>query len=282
MVVPLKASADSPLLEEIEIDLLLEGIYRYFGDDFRGYARAPLKRKLQALMRETGLCSISAVQDRALHNEEARAALLRALSSQPVALFHDAGYMLALREMLGSLLRSYADPKIWIAECAAAEDVFALAILLVEEGLYDRTAIFATSGSEELLREAEEGALLPAMMAEYDRHYRRGGGRRMLAEYCVEHEGRWLFAPRLRRNITWAHYSLASGTSFNEFQFILCRRTLAEFGNALQHRALALFHDSLAKFGILGVEGMPDPTCLPLPLKFKAVCPEHHLYRCAI
>ncbi len=266
-------------LEDIEIDLLLEGIYQIFGDDFRGYERGPLKQKLQGVMQSTGLATISALQERVLHHESARNALLRALDFQQAGLFDNAGYLSVLREIIGPLLRSYANPRVWLPEVATTEEVFTLAILLAEEGLYDKTTIFATCANESLLRDAKEGSFAFEQLAGYEDNYRRCGGQHSLARYCIENNGKWVFVPSIRRNITWAQYSLATDTSFNEFHLIICRKPLSDFGAALRNRVLRLFNESLVRFGVLGLSGAGDFVNAPSLLHYKALSHEYGLYR---
>lgn len=266
------------VLEDIEIDLLLEGLYQFYGDDFRGYERAALKQKLLDVMQASGLSSISALQDQVLHREPARAGLLHALGSRETALFEHDDYLRALGEVIGPLLRSYANPRIWLAEPASAEEVFTLAILLEEEGLYDKTTLFVTSSNDAVLREARQGSFACEKMADYEGNYRRWGGRHSLAGYCRGDNGKWSFLPQLMRNITWAQSSLATDTSFNEFQLILCN-SLTDFGAPLRRRALGLFNESLVRFGILGVNRASDFESAPFFIHYKTISQEHGLYR---
>jgi chemotaxis protein methyltransferase CheR len=268
-----------PALEDVEIDLLLEGVYQYFGDDFRGYERAPLKSKVFDVMQACGVKTVSALQDRVMHDPAACELFLRALSVRPVALFNDADQVRALREVLGPTLRSCPDPKIWIAECTCAEDAFMMAILLAEEGLYDKTLIFATGANETLLQEAREGSFAIDRLPEYEENFRRSGGQRPLTDYCFESGKRMVFLPQLRRNIIWAQYSLATDNSFNEFQLIVCRRVLADFGSFLRRRTLRLFHESLSSFGLLSVDAADELDVAPFSMNYKAISRQQGLYR---
>jgi chemotaxis protein methyltransferase CheR len=241
-----------PALEELEIDLLLEGIFQLFGHDFRGYQRAPLKRKLHDLMQCGGLNTISALQDKVLHDPSASEALLCALSARPAGLFDDPEHFRALRETMGPWLRSSPSPKVWIAECASNETV------LLEAG----------SGSFPLDR-----------IGEYEENYRRSGGKRALADYCVESEGRMRFSPDLMTHITWAQYNLATDASFNEFDLIVCRNVLADFGTALRRRTMQLFHESLSLFGLLSVDERSALAIEPFVSYFQSICTENGVYR---
>src|SRR5205807_1717587 len=56
-------------LEDIELDLLLEGIFRQYGFDFRNYARSSLKRRVRNFLRDERIGTVSLLQDRILHNQ---------------------------------------------------------------------------------------------------------------------------------------------------------------------------------------------------------------------
>ncbi len=239
---------------EIETDLLLEALFRRFGVDYRAYERAPLKRKLQQLMLGRALATVSQLQDRVLHDPDVRSALLRMLSVQPVLLFDDPQQARQLRTVLSGCLRASALPRIWLAECAGAEEAWSLAILLADEQLAARTEIFATLANEELLAEACAASIPMERMAEYQENYLKSGGKANLADYFEIHGRRAVLRPYLRKRITWAQYNLVTDASFNEFQLISCRRALADFGPVLRQKTLKLFHDSLALFGVLGLE----------------------------
>lgn len=271
--------ADADAVARLETELLLEGLYQLHGADFRGYARAPLAARLQAYMRAEGVPTISAIQDGIMRSRGQTEKLVRALSLRPVGMFDDPQGHRALRALLGPYLRSCPLPKIWVAESTSAEEIFALVILLIEEGLYDKTLIFVTAADDALLAEARRGVFGADRLADYDAAYQRSGGRHRLADYCLEQDGQMAFAPFLRTNLIWAQYDLATDRSFNEFQLIVCRRVLPELGAALQRRSLRLFADSLSPFGILQVDLPEAVENAAFGLEFQAVARGHGLYR---
>jgi chemotaxis protein methyltransferase CheR len=240
--------------EELEIDLLLEALFQRYGFDFRAYDRPALRRKLHQVMHGRELSTVSSLQDRVLHDPRACSALLRALSVQPALLFDDPEQARQLRIVLASCLRASAVPKVWLAECAGAEEAWSLAILLAEEQLHLRTEIFATVANEELLAEVSNASFPMERMAEYQDNYLKSGGKANLADYFEIRGKRATLTPHLRNRITWAQYNLVTDASFNEFQVIICRRALPDFGPVLRQRVLKLFHESLSLFGVLGLD----------------------------
>jgi chemotaxis protein methyltransferase CheR len=241
-------------VEELEIDLLLEALSQRHGYDFRDYDRPLVRRKLLGVMAARELKTVSALQERVLHEPGAASGVLRALAVRPAGLFDDPAGARHAREVLAANLRSAALPKVWLAECAGIGEAWTLAILLQEEGLLNRTEIFATMANDELLAEVREASIDADSLPALQENYLQAGGTGQLAGYFEVKDGRALLLPRLRVRITWAGHNLVTDASFNEFQAILCCRALADFGPMLRQRVLRLFHESLARFGVLGID----------------------------
>ena len=248
-------AADSArALDELETDLLLEALYQRFGFDFRAYERAALLVKLKAAAAQWQLASLSQLQDRVLHDAAVASAVLRALSVPAAQLFDDAQWAIDLRSVLASCLRVSALPKVWLAECAGAEQAWTLAILLCEQGLDQRTEIHATLSNDAMLAEVAGAGIAMERIADCQARYAAAGGSGDLMAYFEVVDGRAVLLARLRERITWAQYNLVTDASFNEFQVIVCRQALAEFSAPLRSRTLRLFHDSLALFGVIGID----------------------------
>jgi chemotaxis protein methyltransferase CheR len=246
-------------VEELELELLLEALYQRFGFDFREYERATVKRRLREVMDQRELATISALQERVLHEPGVGSNVLRALSVAPAALFDDPEHARLLRIVLGTSLRGSPLPKVWLAECAGVGEAWSLAIVLAEEKLYARTEVHATVANDEVLAEVREGSLPAGLLAEYQDNYVLSGGTGNVADYFEVRNGRATLLPRLKSRITWSQYNLVTDASFNEFQAIICRRALPDFGPMLRQRVLRLFHESLARFGVLGIDRELEP-----------------------
>jgi chemotaxis protein methyltransferase CheR len=271
--------ADTALAtEELETDLLLEALFQCFGFDFRAYEREAFKRKMHQLMQERALATVSQLQDRVLHDAETRAALLRMLSVPAAPLFDDPQQARQLRKVLSSCLRGSALPRVWLAESAGFEEAWALLILLADEQLHTRTEIFATMANDDMLARVRDASIPVERMAEYQENYLKSGGKANLADYFEIHGKRAVLIPQLRNRITWAQYNLVTDASFNEFQLILCRRALADFGPLLRQQTLTLFHDSLSLFGVLGLD-RELATSDPLLPKYTAVFAHQPWYK---
>jgi chemotaxis protein methyltransferase CheR len=243
--------AFKPDLERIEIELLLEGIFRHYGFDFRAYAYASIRRRLWKRIEEEGLSSVSALQERVLHEPALMEKLLLDLSINVTAMFRDPSFYVMFREHVVPLLRTYPFIRIWHAGCSTGEEVYSMAMLLREEGLYDRSRIYATDINEVVLQRAKAGIFPLERMQEYTENYMRAGGKRSFSEYYTAKYGGALFDQSLTKNVVFSQHNLVTDRSFSEFNVILCRNVLIYFDKTLQSKVHSLFYDSLAMFGVL-------------------------------
>ena len=242
-----------PGVEDLEVDLLLEGVYQHYGYDFRGYARGSIKRRLWRRAAAENVATISALQERILHEPAVMESLLGDLSVTVTAMFRDPTFHRALRERVVPLLRTYPFVRIWNAGCSTGEETFSLAILLHEMGLADRARIYATDINDAVLRQARAGEFPLEKMQEYTRNYISSGGTVAFSDYYSVVGDRARFRPDLVSNVVFAQHNLASDSAFNEFNLILCRNVMIYFKPELQHRVHDLFYDSLVKLGLLAL-----------------------------
>ena len=240
-------------VEEIEVALLLEAIYRRYGFDFREYAPASLRRRLWRRAHAEGIETISALQERVLHDSSCMERLLLDLSINVTTMFRDPTFYSAFRKSVAPLLRTYPFTRIWIAGCSTGEEVYSLAIVLEEEGLLERTRLYATDINEAVLERARRGVFNLDKMQEYTQNYLQAGGARAFSEYYLADYDGVVFDRRLVENAVFAQHNLVSDRSFNEFHVIVCRNVMIYFDRSLQERVFRLFHESLIRFGVLAL-----------------------------
>lgn len=242
-----------PTVEDIEVGLLLEGVYRQYGYDFRDYAMSSLRRRVRHVVSEEGLTTVSGLQEKVLHDPRCLQRFLLALSVNVTSMFRDPAFYKALRERVVPLLRTYPKVRIWHAGCSTGEEAYSFAIVLEEEGIYDRCQIYATDMNESVLKVAAAGEVPLRGMRENTANYIRSGGRRPFASFYAAVEDRAVLHPSLRRNIVFAQHNLVSDRSFNEFNVVFCRNVLIYFNRHLQDRVHRLFYQSLIRFGFLAL-----------------------------
>lgn len=270
---------DDSDVEKLEIELLLSGIERRYGYDFRNYAPASRTRRLRHAMRSEGLASISALQERVLYDEAAMQRLLYHLSVHVTAMFRDPQFYLAFRRQVVPLLRTYPFVRIWHAGCSSGEEVYSLAILLHEENLYERSRIYATDMSDELLHRARRGIVPLPALRRYTQNYQRAGGTRDFSSYYTADHENGILREYLRKNIIFAHHNLATDHSFNEFNVIMCRNVLIYFDRTLRERVHELLYGSLARFGVLGLGMKESMRFTHLVDRYEELPGDVHLYR---
>ena len=238
-------------LERTEVELLLEGIFRQYGFDFRSYAYASIRRRLWKRVEAEGLKNLSQLQATVLHDPDSLERLLLDLSVNVTAMFRDPLFYAAFRTEVIPLLRTYPFIRLWHAGCSTGEEVYSMAILLEEEGLYDRARIYATDINDVVLQQARRGIFPIERMQEYTENYIRAGGKRSFSEYYTAKYDGALFDARLTRNVVFAQHNLVTDRSFSEFHAIFCRNVLIYFDKDLQNRVHSLFYDSLVRLGML-------------------------------
>jgi len=269
----------NPELERLEIELLLEGIHRHYGFDFRSYAFSSIRRRLWKRVEGEGVRTISELQALVLHQPEAMERLLLDLSVNVTAMFRDPHFYKIVREELIPLLRTYPFIRIWHAGCSTGEEVYSMAIVLEEEGLYDRARIYATDINDNVLQKAKAGIFPLDRMQEYTENYQRAGGKRAFSEYYTAKYEHALFSPSLTRNVVFSQHNLVTDRSFAEFNVIFCRNVLIYFDKQLQNQVHRLFYDSLAMFGVLALGSKESLRFSKYEPCYEQLNPSEKLYR---
>lgn len=238
---------------EIELQLLLDAIYLKYHYDFRGYALASLRRRVRTALERFDCQTLSQLQDRILRDGALFQSLLDLLTIPVSEMFRDPGYFLAMRQVVVPILRTYPSLKIWIAGCGTGEEAYSFAILLREEGLLDRTLLYATDINAATLARAEAGVYEADRVAGFTENHRQAGGTSSLSDYYTAAYGRAVISKALRDHIVFSDHSLATDSVFAEVQLISCRNVLIYFDRPLQDRTFGLFRDSLCHRGFLGL-----------------------------
>jgi len=247
------APARDAELEALEMELLLEAVYRRYSLDFREYAAGSLRRRLWRRVGEEGLETLSGLQERVLHDPSAMDRLLLDLSVNVTSMFRDPTFFRAFREKVVPILRTYPFVRIWNAGCSTGEETYSVAIVLHEEGILDRARVYGTDVNATVLARARAGSYPLERVADYAVDYRDAGGTGALLDYFTVDGSTATFRPQLARNIVFAQHNLVSDASFNEFHVIMCRNVMIYFGRLLQDHVHSLFHASLATFGVLAL-----------------------------
>ena len=239
--------------ENMEVDLLLEAVYRLSGYDFRQYNRSSISRRIYNRMKMNGIPTITLLLDKVIHEEGFLDQLLNDFSINVTEMFRNPSFFKAFREEIIPLLRDYPEIRIWHAGCATGEEVYSMAIILEEEGLKDKSVIYATDMNEQVLEKASKGAFPIQKMQAYTKNYMLAGGNKAFSEYYDTDNQYAYFHADLLENIIFAQHNLVTDQSFNEFHVIICRNVLIYFTTELQDQVQKLFYESLCPGGFLGL-----------------------------
>jgi chemotaxis protein methyltransferase CheR len=271
--------AYDPELEELEIELLLEGVARHYGYDFRNYAPASVRRRISNVMRVEQIDTVSALQDRVLHDRGSLERFLLAMTVNVTAMFRDPTFYLAFNTKVVPLLRTYPFIRIWHAGCSTGEEVYSMAILLHEAGLYNRCRIYATDMNAAVLNKAKSGIFPLAKMQEYTGNYLKAGGAGSFSQYYTAAYEHAIMRPWLREQITFSQHNLATDSSFNEFNVVMCRNVMIYFNKTLQANVHELLYESLAIFGVLGLGDAESLKFTPHEQHYEEIVSGERLYR---
>ncbi len=274
-----KGEDQSSDLETLEIQLLLEGVYRRYGFDFREYAYSSLRRRIREAMRAEGVKTVSGLQDRVLHDPACWRRVFLKFGVNVTSMFRDPAFFLAFRQKVVPLLAGLPFIRIWHAGCATGEEVYSMAILLQEEGLYDRCRIYATDLNEAVLRRGRAGIYPAALVKEYTSNYLHAGGTRSLSDYYTARYGNAIFRASLRDNIVFSQHDLATEGAFNEFNVIFCRNVMIYFDRSLQNRVHEMIYSSLVTFGVLGLGRRETVRYTPNEECYSLLEPDQTLFR---
>jgi chemotaxis protein methyltransferase CheR len=266
-------------LEKLEMELLLQGLYSWCGYDFRNYAYNSIRRRVWHRVHAEKLSSITGLLEKVLHDSSCLQRLIADFSINVTEMFRDPTFFLSFREKVVPLLRTYPSIRIWHAGCSTGEEVYSMAMLLHEEGLYEKTKIYATDINADVLKTAKEGIFPIESMKKYTSNYIKAGGINAFSDYYQVTNNGVKFHSFLTQNVVFAQHNLVTDHSFNEFHVILCRNVLIYFNKELQEKVHNLFYESLGMFGVLGLGDKETITFTKNSGSYEAISKTQKLYK---
>ena len=266
-------------IANIEIDLLLDAIYRRYGYDFRSYARASIERRTRQFLSGCECKNVAEMIDKVLHDEEFFSRLAQYFSIKVTEMFRDPFVYRTVRQDVVSMLRTWPHFKVWHAGCATGEEVYSLAIVLKEEGIYDRATIYATDFNDEALGRAREGVYEIGKLQEATRNYQQAGGKASLSEYYHARYDAAAIDGALKGRIVFANHNLTADGVFGEMHLVFCRNVLIYFNRDLQNRALGLFTESLVHGGFLCLGTKEDLQFTEVSHQYEVVNRKARIYK---
>ncbi|MER1998808.1 MAG: protein-glutamate O-methyltransferase CheR [Lysinibacillus sp.] len=257
--------------KKLEIQLLLDAVYSLSGYDFRRYNQQSILRRIEHRMRIANIPSITQLTDAIIHNEEMLAQILKDFSINVTEMFRNPTFFKAFREKVIPELKKLQQIRIWHAGCSTGEEVYSMAILLKEEGLLERSMLYATDISETALEKARSGAYPIQKMQVYTRNYILAGGDESFSKYYKTSDNYAYFEPEFQNHMMFAQHNLVTDSSFQEFDVIICRNVLIYFKPELQADVHQLFFDSLTPGGFLGLGDKETLQFTPFNNSYSAI-----------
>lgn len=270
---------DKHELENLECDLLLDALLNRYGYDFHNYAKASVKRRIVQFLDNSDQSKISEIIPKILYDERYAKSLIQNFSVSVTEMFRDPQIYKTLREQVIPILKTYPFIKIWHAGCSTGEEVYSLAILLKEEGLYDKCQIYATDFNEQALVKAREGIYKLDGIQKNTNNYNNGGGKNSFSEYYHASYESAIMDRTLKKNLTFANHNLVTDSTFGEMHLILCRNVLIYFDKILQSRVLNLFNESLVRNGFLCLGIKESIQFSSVADNYKEITNKHRIYQ---
>ncbi len=264
---------------DLEIEMLIEVLLKKFRYDFRQYSRSSLRRRLENATSRFNVQTISHLQARLLHDASFLSHLLDYLTVGTTEMFRDPEYFRELRENVMPYLKTFPSLKIWIAGCSTGEEVYSLAILLREEGLLEKSIVYATDINVHRLEIAKRGIYSTEIIRKGTENYRLAGGKNSFSEYFTAAYEAAQMDPTLIRNVVFSDHSLSTDEVFAETHLVSCRNVLIYFDRPLQNRAVNLFRDSLVRGGFLGLGSKETLRFLDAAPEFSTVNERERLFQ---
>lgn len=281
--IPERASKAAKLALEADdaddVRAVLQCVYEKTGMDFRQYAFASIRRRVRASMQAEGLAEVTELRERVRESDAAMERLAKTLTLPVTSMFRDPQFYVEFRDKVTPLLRTHPYLRLWVAGCSTGQEVYSLAILLHEEGLYERSRIYSTDLQSQALERAKQGIFPVAAMQDYTRNYQAAGGRAAFSDYYTADSEAAILRSFLKANIVFGMHNLVTDGSFNEFQVIFCRNVMIYFNAQLQERVHTLLYESLATLGYLGLGRGETIRFSPFEGRYEGVSPRERLYR---
>lgn len=266
-------------LEKLEIELLLQGLYLWCGYDYRNYSYNSIRRRIWHRVHAEKLTTITGLLEKILHDPGCLKRMVADFSINVTEMFRNPLFFKAFREKVVPILRTYPSIRIWHAGCSTGEEVYSMAILLHEEGLYEKSKIYATDINGDVLKAAKVGLYPLEQMKKYTNNYIHAGGKEAFSDYYHVIGNGVKFHSFLTKNVVFAQHNLVTDSSFNEFHVILCRNVMIYFNKALQEKVHNLFYESLGMFGVLG---LGDKESIAFTAKadcYEDITASHKIYK---
>lgn len=266
-------------LSSQEINSVIDLLRLKAGTDLSNYARSSLSRRVNRFFEIKKINGLKDFQQRLQREANFADNFIDEITVNVTEMFRDSGFWI---EVKNTIIKKLADRRIiniWHAACSTGEEVYSMAILLKEAGLYEKSRIVATDLNGDALKKSELGVYPLKNQVLNERNYNLFSGSRHLSDYYVRKDNQVFYDPELIRNVTFKKHDLVKDGAFGVFDLIICRNVLIYFNFILQERVLNLFTQSLAEDSYLGIGSKESINWTKADKHFKTICLEEKIYK---
>ena len=271
--------SDMPSTEARQVQSLLHAVYERYGFDFRDYSFPSINRRIRSTVRAEGLESVEQLEQRLLDDPQCMERFLLAVTVNVTAMFRDPDFYKALREKVLPVLEERRFLRFWHAGCATGEEVYSMAILLTEAGLYRRARLYATDLNQEVIARAKSGIFSSKTLHEYTSNYGSAGGSGDLSPYYTAMYGHIIMRRSLKENLVFSQHNLVTDGPFNTFDVICCRNVIIYFNEGLSRRVHRLLFESLKPGGFLCLGNKESIDFTPHAACYDVIDADARIYR---
>ena len=230
---------------------ILQLIHKRKNVDFSHYKMNTVKRRILRRMLIHKTKKIKLYADVLTKKNEEIDLLYEDLLINVTEFFRDtAAFTLLKKTVLAKLLKSKTTGetlRIWVAACATGEEVYSIAMTLIElqDGKTNNIPfqIFASDLSTEAIRVARNG--------EYTTHQLKNISPKRLLQFFTKVKDKYRISQPLRDVCVFAQHNILSDPPFSRMDFISCRNFLIYLETEAQKKAFATFHYALNEAGFL-------------------------------
>lgn len=242
---------ESDKIAVIESRLLFEAINQCYGYDFTSYNLKTMVRRLKDIVLKFKLNNISEMIPKVIYDRQFFNELLLNLSVTVTDFFRDPKYYAEIREKIVPVLKTYPYINIWCAGCATGEEAYSIAIILKEEGLLERSQIYATDINDTSLKLGKKGIYPLEKMKDFTDNYNTSGGKDSFSTFFTTRYNSCIINKELKDKVLFSKHNLVGDGVFAEMNLVFCRNVLIYFNQQLQKKVLRTFHNSLIHSGFI-------------------------------
>ncbi|NOQ31200.1 MAG: hypothetical protein GQ570_08770 [Helicobacteraceae bacterium] len=231
-----------------KVEYLLDMILKIYGYDFRLYQRSMIERRLKIFMLKHDIHTIKNAVGVILFNRSAFKGFFLEASINVTELFRDTLSFSSIVDLLKHSCTKKQSLKIWSAGCSSGEEAYSIGIILKSLAILDKSIIYATDFNSVILEEAKNAIYSQESYKVAKNNFNEINLDDNLDNYITQNSNFITINENIRKKVLFFQHNLATDSSFNEFDIIICKNVIIYFDNTLQNRVFQLFYDSL-KFG---------------------------------